>query len=127
MLIALIVAFVWAVLCQTYDLIWTGRGLKAGLAVEGNTLITGIFGDKPTFLQRLAVDGTLRVLLFGVGFIPGGSDYPAVFTALAIGALTVAGVKNIQGARQWQWLFKNPGKTIPVLESVWQQIVGFWG
>ena len=125
MLIALLLSFAWALYWLYQDATWTTKGIQAGIAVEGNTLITRIAGTcKPALWQLLLIDGSLRIALLGVGFIP--SDTPA-FEAAAIGMLLVAGIKNIQGSREWKWMFNHPGQTIPEANTVWQKLLGFWG
>ena len=126
MLIALFIAFVWALACLCYDAYETNRGIKAGVALEGNWLISAIWGKKPKFWQLLSVDVPIRLGLAALALIP-SPMYPHAMTACAVGALTFAGVKNIQGARQWLWMFKNPGKTLPLMGSAWKQFIGFWG
>lgn len=127
MLIALLICFVWAVICLVFDARITDRGIRAGVAVEGNSVIVLFFGTKPTLRQLFTVDGSIRVALLGIGFIPGPADYPHAFAALMIGGLIVAGVKNVQGYRQWRWMFNHPGQKLPILNSAWEQFIGFWG
>lgn len=126
--IAMFVAFVWAVVCLLFDALNTNKGLRAGVAEEGNWLITTISGTKrPHLWQLLSIDGGLRALILAIGFLPGPAAYPLTFVAIAIGALIVAGFKNIQGGRQWRWMFSHAGQKIPVQNSAWNQFWGFWG
>lgn len=128
MLIALIIAFIWAIAGLLFDAYNTNKGLRAGIAEEGNVLITSISGTKyPKMWQLLTIDGTLRLLILAASFIPGPSAYPYTFAALGIGAFVVAGFKNIQGGRQWKWMFSHPGQKLPLLNSAWEQFWGFWG
>ena|ERR1035437_9784634 len=128
MLIALYIAFVWALACLLFDSYYTNKGIKAGVAVEGNSMIVYFFNNKPKFWQLWAVDGTLRLAIFAAArFLPAPTDYPFTWVALGLGALIAAGFKNIQGGRQWLWMFKNPGKKIPLMNTLWSKIMGFWG
>jgi hypothetical protein len=127
MIITLLICFVWASICLCFDAFITNKGLRAGIAYEGNSVIVFFFGNKPWLWQLFAVDGTLRVALLGVGFIPGPEAAPHAFAALMIGGLIVSGFKNIQGYRQWKWMFSHPGQKLPLMDSAWAQFVGFWG
>jgi hypothetical protein len=123
---SLAASFAWALGCLFYDATETQKGIKAGVGVEGNSWITCFYGVKPTLLQCLSIDVPLRTAMAALAFIP-SSMYPHVMIGPAVAALSVAGVKNIQGARQWKWCLANPTKTMPVMNTVWQQIIGFWG
>ena len=127
MLIALIVVLVWALACLGFDLYNTNKGLRAGIAQEGNELITSLWKTKtPTLKQLAAVEVPIRLGIFGAGFIPGGAAYPYTFAVLALVALALYGLRNIKGGREWLWMFRNPGKTVPVANTVWQKIIGIW-
>lgn len=123
---ALAASSAWALGCLLYDATETQKGIKAGVGTEGNSWITVFYGVKPTLLECLSIDVPIRVGLAALAFIPTPA-YPHACIGLAVGALVVAGVKNIQGARQWKWCLANPTKKMPVMNTVWQQIVGFWG
>jgi hypothetical protein len=83
--------------------------------------------DKPSFWQVWGIEvAVIRAPLFVTGLLTmGGTLNPIAF--LAAIALTVAGVKNIQGARHWQWMFDHPGQKLPVMTTVWTKFIGFWG
>ena len=123
MLIALFIAFAWALAWLLFDSYNTNKGIKAGIAVEGNTMIIFFWGSKPKFWQLWSVDGALRLAIFLAALLVPLSAAPLLGT----GALAVWGFKNLQGGRQWQWMFKNPGKRIPEMTTVWGKIMGFWG
>lgn len=128
MLAALLVAFAFALVCLLYDATTTQKGIKAGVAVEGNPLIVAAFGNKPSLLQCLAIDLPIRLaLMTAFLFIPAPARYPLAWYAMGTGAFMVYGLKNVQGARQWNWMLKNPGKPLPQPTSIWQQFLGFWG
>lgn len=128
MLIGLLVCFVWAVICLGLDMHITNKGLRAGIAVEGNSLIVFFARtDKPALWQLIAVDGTLRLLMLAFSFIPGPTRYPLTFCAMGIGMFVVAGFKNLQGYRQWSWMFSHKGERLPQQNSAWAQFMGFWG
>ena len=124
----LTIAFLVALAALAYDIYNTNKGLRAGIAQEGNEVITGLWKTKfPTWGQIAAIEVPIRATIFGVGCIPGPEQYPETFAVLATASLFVAAVKSVQGAREWQWMFKHPGQTIPERNTVWQKIMGFWG
>ena len=123
--LALAACFAWALGWLLYDVTWTAKGLKAGIGVEANAFVRMFVGSKPTLMKMLLVEIPLRLVYAAVAFIP--TPVPHVMLGPAIALLVIAGVKSMQGARQWQWLFKNPGKTLPEMKTIWSKIVGFWG
>lgn len=128
MLFLLLIALAWALSCLAADAFATDKGIKAGIAVEANTVVKFFSKtNKPTFWQVFGVEaGVIRFPVFGIGAAAAVlGNAPLAFLMAVV--LLVAGVKNIQGARQWQWMFKHPGQKLPVMNTVWQKIVGFWG
>lgn len=128
MLIFLAIAYVFALICLGADALATDKGIKAGVALEGNAIVRTLSGtDKPSFEQIMAIEvGVIRtpLILFGIVTAMHGLNPLAYLAGIA---LVVAGVKNIQGARKWAWMFAHEGQKLPVMETVWQKIVGFWG
>lgn len=112
------------------DATWTEAGIKAKVGVEGNSAIDWIWRtQKPTFGETFAYDLVRLGIVAGLG-IAGEilQGHFAFFVPAAIGAQIALALKHYQGARQWAWLIKNPGKTIAEQETTaWQKIVGFWG
>ncbi len=107
MTIALIVTFIWAMSCLAYDSYMSDKGIRAGVAVESNPMITFIAGtDKPTFFQLYVIDaGVIRVPLFIFTFLmPGPNAYPHTWEAFGIGAFISIGIKNILGGLKWRKL-----------------------
>jgi hypothetical protein len=125
---ALIISFIFALACLLFDTHESVKGINEGIAVEGNPLIVAIWGNRPKFWQFLSVDCTIRVsMLLAAIFLPAPARYPASWYALFTGGFLLYGIKNIQGGRQWIWMERNLGKTIPKPTTIWQQIIGFWG
>lgn len=128
--IVLVVLFVLAVVAAAADASETEIGIKAGVAVEGNSAIDWIWRtQKPTFGETFAYDLVRLGIFAGLGvageLVHGKLTFGIPF---AIAALIALGLKHYQGARQWAWLIKNPGKTIAEQETTaWQKLVGFWG
>jgi hypothetical protein len=128
MLIALFISFIWALACLLFDSYHTNKGIKEGVAVEGNPIITAIWGVKPKFWQLWSVDGTIRALMLAAALLlPAPADYQSAWYAVFFGGFLSFGLKNIQGGRQWIWMEQNPGHTIPLEKRWWAQILGFWG
>lgn len=128
MLIFLIAALAWAVSLLAYDAEWTERGIKAGLAEEANSIVRFFSRtSKPSFFQVFGIElGVVRAPLF-LGAVAASAHGNNPLAFLLAFPLVVLGIKNIQGAREWQWMFKHPGQKLPVMNTVWQKIVGFWG
>lgn len=128
MIYVLLISFIFALACLAFDAINTSRGLRAGVAVEGNGIIVAIAGNKPKLWQLLTIDGSLRFALLALAlFLPTPDGLPAVWYATLTGAFVSLGLKNIRGGRQWRWLMRNTDKTLPQLNTIWQKLVGFWG
>ena len=124
--VVLAVALTWALGWLLYDATETQKGIKSGVGVEGSPWITVFYGVKPSLIQCLSVDVPIRFGLAAIAFIP-TPMYPHAMLGMAVGALVVAGVKNIQGGRQWKWCMANPTKKMPLMNTLWQKITGFWG
>jgi hypothetical protein len=101
-LLVVLGSIVFCEACGVYDVMMTEKGLRAGVAVEGNTWLVG---EKPTAMALYLRDNLSLVL----------SSLPAIVmlflhnTPLAYGcsAAPVAyGVKHIIGARKWAKLLK---------------------
>lgn len=128
MLIALLIAFAWAIFAVLFDYLYTQKGLKAGVAVEGNPMVVEFFGKEPKLWQCLILELPIRVgLLAAFLFLPAPASYPLAWKALGLGAFIVYGLKNLQGGLQWRWLLKHPGQKLPQPSSAWAQFLGFWG
>ena len=119
--ILLTVSLALGVAGDVYDVIMTEKGLKAGVAVEGDTWL--ISSDKPSALALYLRDSI--VLAFCVA--------PTALCAtvfhnipLAYGALispVVYGVKHVQGGLQWRTLL-NGGK-LPTVQTAWQKFLNW--
>jgi hypothetical protein len=129
MLIALLICFLFAVICLCFDAIITNKGIKAGVAVEGNPLIVFFARtNKPALWQLFAIDGGLRAALLAFAlFTPEPADFPHAWPALMIGGFIAFGLKNIMGYREWRWMFSHPGQLMPIPKTAWGQFIGFWG
>jgi uncharacterized membrane protein YczE len=129
LIIALLITFAWAVGCLLFDALNTNKGLRAGIAQEGNSLVTFLSRTQtPKLWQLLTIEGTVRVLLLLAAFLlPTPVDLPHCWHACSLGVFIAYGLKNIQGGRQWRWMFNNPGKALPIPHTVWEKFLGFWG
>jgi hypothetical protein len=99
-LLALAGAVAFEVVANHYDVSETEKGLKAGVAVEGNTWLVG---SKPTAGQLYARD----LLTVGILVTPSVVAYIFRRTELFYGGLAgpvVMGCKHISGGNQWKAL-----------------------
>lgn len=106
---ALLISFAWAMGCLAYDAYMSDKGIRRGVAVEGNRMITWIAGTMtPTFWQLYAIDaGVIRVpLLLLALFLPSPGGLPEAWRAAGIGGFVSLGVKNILGGRKWARLMR---------------------
>lgn len=126
-LVVLVASFLWAMIWLDVDSYWTDKGIKAGLAVEGNWYVRLIVGAKPTFWELMLVNGAIDVALLLLSLLPTFGAAPHIWFVVSIVTLTISGVMNIRGSRQWKWMFLHPGKTIPPGDTFWQKFLGFWG
>lgn len=128
MVIFLIVALVFALALLSWDARMTGKGVAAGIAVEGSWLVRKVTKtDKPTAWQVFSAEaGVTRLPIFFAGMLLSLNGLnPLAFIAGI--ALVIYGIKNIQGAREWKWMFAHPGQKLPVMNTVWEKFIGFWG
>jgi hypothetical protein len=94
----LAVAVAFAFICDIYDVTETEKGLKAGVAVEGNTFLIGT--DKPTAVKLYLRDGVVIVAASVPAAVCLGLHAPSFFYAALAGPV-VAGAKHILGGRAW--------------------------
>ncbi|MGO8797113.1 MAG: hypothetical protein ACLQLC_20025 [Candidatus Sulfotelmatobacter sp.] len=107
-LIALGGALAFAIVADHYDISETEKGIKAGVAVEGNTWFIGT--DKPTAGQLYKRD----LLVIGVTATPSVLAHIFRAPALFYGGLSmpvVMGMKHISGGNQWKRLLEGQAPT----------------
>ena len=107
-LIALGGALAFAIVADHYDISETEKGIKAGVAVEGNTWLIGT--DKPTAGQLYKRD----LLVIGLSATPSVLAHIFRAPALFYGGLSmpvVLGVKHISGGNQWKRLLQGQAPT----------------
>jgi len=104
-----------------YDARTTVTGIKKGVGVEGNALITAIFGDKPSFLSLTIYNLGITAGFVGIEYV---ANHYLIYALMggAIGALFADAGKHITGAKNWQWLMKG-GNPRPK-QSVIQKFIG---
>ncbi len=103
-----------------YDVLMTEKGLKAGVAVEGNTWLVG---SKPTAITLYLRDSLTAVLATAPSIV----TYAMGSTAGAYGLLimpVVYAVKHVLGGRQWAKLLAG-GKLSTAPESAWKKFLDF--
>ena len=118
-LFAFLFAIAFYVGCDLYDVILTEKGIKAGVAVEGNTFLVG---QKPSAVALYLRDA----LLAGLATTPCAIALAVGNTPLFWGFLAapvVVGVKHILGGKQWRFLL-NGGKVDPTKPlSAWDKFI----
>ena len=124
-----------------YDANETSKGIKAGVAVEGNSIITTLARtDKPSnlFLQVynfVFVGIVAGLAIFLVHHFPGQNlEYAAMGGSQA--ALAADALKHLQAGLKWRFLLKGgkldfDGFPIPtdgkeVAHSAWAKFIGPW-
>ncbi len=116
------IAVALAVAADLYDVILTEKGLKAGVAVEGNSFLLGETNTKPTALQLYRRDAIVIAMASAPAlavYLMGAPDVAYGFLAGPV----VAAIKHIQGGRAWAKLLAG-GKLSTAPKSAWQK---FWG
>jgi hypothetical protein len=89
---------VFAFGCDVYDVTETVKGLKAGVAVEGNTFL--LPSDKPTATQLYLRDGLVIMLAALPAVLCLVLHSQPLFYA-ALSGPVVAAVKHVLGGRAW--------------------------
>ena len=117
----LIVAAIIGVLGDVYDVTMTERGIKAGVAVEGNDWLVG---SKPSAIALYLRDGLVFAMCVApaVVFATVAHNVPLGYGALS--APVVFGVKHLLGGLQWRTLL-NGGKLSTAPQSAWQKFLDF--
>jgi hypothetical protein len=114
----------------------TNKGIKAGIAVEGNGLLVKLAGTNKPSLIKLVVYNVAKLSLWvGVGLVfayhfPSTTTTSPVYLGRVLMPVFAAidATKHYQGFRQWAWMFRNPGKRVEDQENTaWQKFIGFWG
>lgn len=114
----------FAVLADLYDIRLTVRGIKAGVAVEGNEAVVKLARtDKPSFRQLLIINMLFPIMpvgFLGLIFAYGNSVAAAIPFSVA---LFLIGLKHILGGRQWAFLLAG-GKLDPTKPlTAWQKFI----
>lgn len=97
----LLASLTFAFASEAYDTYMTEKGLKAGVAIEGNSWLVG---QKPSALALTLRDATI-ILLTGV---PSAIAlyYGSVFYYSGLVVPVVRGVQHIIGGREWAALLR---------------------
>jgi len=104
-----------------YDAERTDKGIRSGVAVEGNAVIKLFFGDKPS-LKQLDAFNIVRGTLFA--FVGVLSLFFAIWALYggAIGALIATTFGHIVGGKNWEYLMAG-GNPNPK-QNAFQKIIG---
>jgi len=90
-------ASAFALGCQAYDTYMTEKGLKAGVAIEGNSWLVG---PKPSALALSLRDVPITLLTAIPALVAFHFDNTGLFYASLAGPIAV-GIKHILGGRSW--------------------------
>lgn len=130
--IAVLAAFILAILGDLYDISLTVKGLKLGVAVEGNEQIVKIAGtDKPTYFQLLWINmllppippdfSTWPILPIGVaGLILGWNPVAGIPFATM---LFIIGLKHYLAGRKWLFYINGGKPDLTKGTSAWQKFI----
>ena len=121
--ILLAVSLALGVAGDVYDVIMTEKGLKAGVAAEGNQWLSSIVGTKPSAIGLYFRDSIVLALCVAPTAL-----CATVFhnLPLAYGALispVVYGVRHVQGGLQWRTLLNGGKLTQPT--TAWQKFLNW--
>jgi hypothetical protein len=107
--------------CARHDINLTDKGIKAGVAVEGNEFITTLARtNKPSKLFLFFYEASWIAAFASLGFF--APHLPAAIGG-SLAFLIVDGVKHLIAARKWNILLH--GGTIPRDATAWQKFLGF--
>lgn len=99
--VLLAVSIAFCVACDIYDVTMTQKGLKAGVAIEGNTWLVG---EKPSAKALYLRDSLLMLFCITPSLLLSFVNPPAAFGTLS-GPIAY-GVKHILGGRAWVKLLR---------------------
>ena len=111
------------IVAMVYDISKTEEGLKKGVGVEGNEVVTYLFGLKPGTVQLDLWNGAWIAGFAALGLVHFGNinmAYAAVGASVA--ALAVDTVKHYLGGRLWSALLT--GKKLKQDRTAWQKFLG---
>jgi hypothetical protein len=116
-LLIFIAALAFYVGCDIYDVVLTEKGIKAGVAVEGNTFLVG---EKPSAVALYLRDAFVTGLVTAPCAIA-LAVHNAPFFWGGLVAPIICGVKHVIGGRNWSILLA--GGKLPVAQSAWQKFL----
>ena len=120
--IIFVIIFAAAIVADIYDIRLTVAGIKKGVGVEGNSIITTLAGtDKPTWFQLLWINMLVPILPIGISGLISAYDNPpaSIFFSLML-AFQVYG--HWRGGRAWVYLI-NGGNPNTYLPKWWQKLL----
>lgn len=122
-LIIFSLVLLFALAGAAYDIALTHVGIVKGVAVEGNSWITKLFGVKPSLLQLCLYEIGKMALAVAPAL---GWDNLALVGG-SIGILLAVGGKHIMGGLKWRLLLQ--GKPLPTKSSLtaFQKFLGWFG
>lgn len=121
--ILLAVSLALGVAGDIYDVILTEKGLKAGVAAEGNQWLSSIVGTKPSAVGLYFRDSIVLALCVAPTALCATvfHNLPLAYGALA--GPVAYGAKHVLGGLQWRTLL-NGGK-LPTVQTAWQKFLNW--
>lgn len=101
MIVAFFIALAVLLATTILDVRYTSRGIAKKLAIEGNSWIVGMFGNKPSAVQLYLSNALFSSPMVASGIYGLLLDRNAALLGLSIGTMTAYSLKHIHGARSW--------------------------
>lgn len=107
-ILLLIVALIWNLACGPVDAYFSNKGIRAGVAVEGNPIINKLFGFTPSakVLYLFNVVQSIVLVIPGVILATRVSETKQLMSAVSFGALVADGAHHLYSAYLWYKLLK---------------------
>lgn len=96
MIYAFIAVLLWDLVFSMLDAHHSANGIKRGLFVEGNSMITYFFGSRPSLVDLILFNCTQTAILCVFAVIAPWTTKPDVFLCLSASALGGECVRHIQ-------------------------------
>ncbi len=115
--IVLAAGLAWAIGCDVYDITLTEKGIKAGVAVEGNTWLVG---TKPGAVALYLRDSLETGIATAPCILACIFNNAPLFWGFLIAPL-LSGVKHILGGKQWATLLA--GGKLAEPQTWWEKLL----
>lgn len=102
MILLSLIAAIFLLITNALDIAVSVKGIRAGVAEEGNLVIRYLFGPKPALISFIIYDGAWFVLLTGLSLSLAAQGNIA--SALFFGASIGKGLRHLSGYFKWKAL-----------------------